>query len=470
MALVHREPYITLAGLTETSALISWGAFFFDVAGQELDGRFKIIEDKDLKFLTPPRKTSIGESSDTYGPATLQVREKGAAGPIIEVRLEPKPKDKINHLWVTGLKPDTTYQYRLLVRDAPWAEEERRDWVIRDGKQGMLFNKGFYENEFETYPAADTATPKFTFAVIGDFGRGVKRASTDTSRQREIADALRLAVEEQDVRFVLTTGDNVYSGGGSDSDWFFTYYQPYRYILNRIPFYPSCGNHDTGESEGDGSTPFSDDYEELLDNFYIRQRFLSGNADEGDALKDRGLFYKFNFGRDVEFVSIDSAEQRSGQPRAFERAENLAFIRKAIPAANGAATVRRVPFFHHPPFCDGPTHGNSTTVIDKLVPIFEAGGVGLVFSGHEHNFQIAHNKEVHYVLTGGAGEVRPDPLRGNQEAKNIAWSPTPHFVLCTYEAGRFELTPYGELRDGKLQPLANVLDPHGHAFPLPLRV
>src|SRR6185369_6144945 len=212
MAQVHREPYITLAGLTETSALIAWGAFFFDVAGQELDGRFKIVEDKDLQFLTPPRQTSIGESSDTYGPATLLVREKGTAGPPVEFRLEPKPKAKINHLWVTDLKPDTTYQYRLIVRDAPWAEEERRDWVIRDGKQGMLFNKGFYENEFRTYPAADSATPEFTFAVIGDYGRGVRKESIDTSCQREVADALQVAVREKNVRFVLTTGDNVYNG------------------------------------------------------------------------------------------------------------------------------------------------------------------------------------------------------------------------------------------------------------------
>lgn len=71
MAHLHREPYLTLAGLTETSALIAWGAFFFDVKGEEMDGRFKIIEDKDLKFLNPPRKTTIGESSDSYGPAKL---------------------------------------------------------------------------------------------------------------------------------------------------------------------------------------------------------------------------------------------------------------------------------------------------------------------------------------------------------------------------------------------------------------
>jgi tartrate-resistant acid phosphatase type 5 len=468
MALVHREPYITLAGLTETSALIAWGAFFFDVTGQELDGRFKIIEDRDLKFLNPPRKTSIGESSEPYGPATLRVWEKNDNSQVIEVSVDPKPKDKINHVWVKGLKPNTSYLYSLTVRDAPWAEEERRDWVLRNGKQGLLPNKGVYKNDFRTYPAANAATPNFAFAVIGDFGRGVRKESTATSRQREIAEALALAVEEKNVRFVLTTGDNVYSGGGSDSDWFFTFYQPYRYVLNRIPFYPSCGNHDTGETEGDGSNVYSDDYDELLDNFYIRERFLAGDWDEGNALKDRGLFYAFNFGKDVEFISIDSAQQQAGQPMAFERPENLEFVKSAIPDKHGAATtVWRVPFFHHPAYCDGPVYGNSTRVIEQLVPIFEKGGVRLVFNGHDHNFQVSRTNGIHYVITGGAGEVRTKGLNGNEDAHNIAWSPAPHLVLCEYNAGRFELMPYGELKNGKLQPLSDVVDPNGDAFQLP---
>jgi hypothetical protein len=302
MAHIHREPYITLAALTESSALIAWGAFFFDVNGQEMDGRFKIIEDKDLKFINPPRETSIGESSNFYGPARVQVLEKKNPGQVIEVEVKGEtPESRVNHAWVNGLKPDTEYQYRVFVKDEPWAEEERRDWVFINGKQGMFPNKRFYENEFRTYPLANQATPDLAFAVIGDYGRGVKKPSTSENRQREIALALEQAVRTMGMRFVLTTGDNVYAGGGADSDWFFTHYQPYRYILNRVPFYPSCGNHDTDETEG------SDDYTQLLDNFYIRQRFFSGNRDEGDAVKDKGLFYNFRFGRDVEFISIDSA-------------------------------------------------------------------------------------------------------------------------------------------------------------------
>lgn len=434
---VHREPYLTLAAVTEMSALITWGAFFFDVTGEEMDGRFKLINDKDLKFLNPPRKTTIGESSDTYGTATLEVWEEGGGGEPVKVPVDPKPGERLNHAWVTGLKPDTTYRYRLTVMGDPWADDERRDWVVKGSKQGMILNKGRYENVFRMYPPADQPTPDFAFAVIGDYGRGVKDASTQTTRQREVAAALYRAVEEKGVRFVLTTGDNVYGGGGMDSDWFFSYYQPYRYVINRVPVYPSCGNHDTGESEGGGENEFSDDYAELLDNFYIRQRFLSDKGDEGDALKETGLFYDFNFGRDFQFVSIDTAEQESGEPRPFERTENLDFVKQIIPDAQGAAPeVWRIPFFHHPAFCYGPEHGNTQKVIDKLVPIFEKGGVRLVLSGHEHNLQMMKRNGVNYVLTGGAGEVRTGGLSPGAKNDNVAWSaPALGSVLTQAEAG-----------------------------------
>ncbi|HEX8149853.1 MAG TPA: metallophosphoesterase [Pyrinomonadaceae bacterium] len=471
MAHIHREPYITLAGLTEESALITWGAFFFEVTGDEVDGRFKVIEDRDLTHLNPPRKNSIGESSTFYGPARLTVREKGGGQPVVVEVAGDKPETRVNHAWVRGLKPDTLYEYSLEVKGDPWADEERRDWVTRNGKQGMFTNKGRYVNTFRTYPRADQATPDFAFAVIGDFGRGVKKPSTKTARQREVGEAVARAVAEKGVRFVLTTGDNIYAGGGSDSDWFFAYYQPYRYVINRVPVYPSCGNHDTGESEGDASDEFSDDYAELLDNFYIRERFLSGSQDEGEAVKENGLFYKFNFGRDFEFVSIDTSKQRKQQPRSFERPDNLKFVKDALPDAHGAASaVWRVPFFHHPAFCYGPQHGHTEEVVETLVPLFRRGGVRLVLSGHEHNLQALTRDNILYVLTGGAGEVRPGGLSGGAQADNVAWSATPHFLLCEYKGGALHVTPYGELKNDELTPLKNVKNPQGKTVKLPFVV
>jgi hypothetical protein len=113
-------------------------------------------------------------------------------------------------------------------------------------------------------------------------------------------------------------------------------------------------------------------------------------------------------------------------------------------------------------------HPHTREVIERLVPVFERGGVRLVLSGHEHNLQMRTRNGVNYVLTGGAGEVRPDQLT-NADAKTdgVAWSPRPHFILCEYKAGKLTVTPYGELAGGKLKPLAGVKGPQGKPFKLP---
>lgn len=77
-----------------------------------------------------------------------------------------------------------------------------------------------------------------------------------------------------------------------DDDWFFTFYQPYRYLLDHIPVYPSVGNHDSSDKEQ------SDDRSQLSDNFFLDQRFVEEAGAERSSV-DPGLFYSFCFGREA---------------------------------------------------------------------------------------------------------------------------------------------------------------------------
>src|SRR5438477_11836074 len=96
----HAEPYVYLPAVTHRSALIAWGAFYFRTNSR---GKWKIVDDSDLKYVHPPRKDSIGSRSAPYGPARVEVSD--ATGAIVAVA-----KTEIeNHCWVPGLLADTDY-------------------------------------------------------------------------------------------------------------------------------------------------------------------------------------------------------------------------------------------------------------------------------------------------------------------------------------------------------------------------
>jgi tartrate-resistant acid phosphatase type 5 len=264
----HAEPYIYLAGLTHKSALIAWGAFYFRITDKSADGQVKLVDDRDLARLHPPRQHTIGASSAPYGHAVVEVWE-AVTGQLAKVA----ETETANHVLVTGLLPDTEYTYKITVNQEAWAAGERRDWVAQADHQGLTKNGHSYDNRFRTHPHPEIAAP-LCFAVLGDYGTGVRKPSRPTRRQREVALALARAVDAHHVRLILTTGDNIYAQhtflglsvgetGDEDDDWFFTFYQPYRYVINRVPVYPCVGNHDTGETEQ------SDDRQQLLDNFHI---------------------------------------------------------------------------------------------------------------------------------------------------------------------------------------------------------
>jgi hypothetical protein len=148
--------------------------------------------------------------------------------------------DASNHCWIAGLKSNTEYTYKVFVKGEEWAKGERWDWSAE--KKALALSGNSYDNRFQTFPDPESPASPLTFGVIGDFGVGVKRAAPDR-RQQQVASALKRAVDTESVRLIITTGDNIYAGskflgipigqtGREDDDWFFTYFQPYRYIIN----------------------------------------------------------------------------------------------------------------------------------------------------------------------------------------------------------------------------------------------
>ena len=461
---LHFEPYVHLAGLGYHRALISWGGFFFRVparsseAGEHND--YVLMDDEELEVSPLPRTESIGEKSESYGRARVRIFTEDGS-----VAVEAETRD-VNHTWVEGLRPDTPYRYEIEVEGRNWLAGDRYDWIHEEGRSGLRRSGRQYRCEFRTHPAPDVHAA-LTFAVIGDFGIGVRSDRDDARRQSAIARGLERAVSEHDVRVVLTTGDNVYlgqgrteGGGEEDDDWFFTFYQPYRYVLDCLPFYPTVGNHDSSETEA------SDDRSQLDDNFFLRQRF-DEERDASRASVDPGLFYHFDYGADVAFVCIDTTQDESDHARFFTKPQHSRFLEESFPTLSTADRRWRIPFSHHPVYCAGPEHQNTDGMLHALVPLFERSGVRLVLAGHEHNFQYSQHNNVHYIVSGAAGQLRPDRPTRFSDARTLAWKAEAHFLVVRLDEKRATVHVLTSDADGALAPLI-AETPDGAAFQTPI--
>jgi tartrate-resistant acid phosphatase type 5 len=472
---IHREEYLYLADLTHNTALVAWGAFYFKLKGHPDTGKWELIDDDDLDDFKTSRTNLIGASSAPYAApntaAEVELTEVGTGN------TQNKLVVGANHAVFQGLKPNTSYTYRVKVNDQEWGAGPLRDWQIDGGKGAMRLSKFKYENEFRTFPDPGSESPTMSFAVLGDFGRGVRTASKDGRCQREVAESLAKAVTKHDVRLILTTGDNIYHGskqgsGDEDDDWFFTFFQPYRFIINRIPVFPCVGNHDDGETFGESS----DDRRQLYDNMYIRNRFV-GAMETGDASLEPGLFYRVRYGADIQFICLDTSKQSwLFADRYFKHKNHQPFIDSVLPNDSGTKVKWRVPFFHHPPFCAGPNHFNKESVSDYFVPRFMRAGVRAVFSGHQHNYQHSLDNGIHYFVSGGSGKFDSEKPKASHfgKAKTQAWGGNEegHFLLVEIKGNRMDVTPYGNLADdGKLKPIKiNVVTGNADVPPFAIKV
>jgi hypothetical protein len=202
--------------------------------------------------------------------------------------------------------------------------------------------------------------------------------------------------------------------------------------------YPSIGNHDADETEA------CDDRTQVEDNFYLRER-LAGEDAAGRASFGPGLFYRFRYGSDIEFVCLDTSKEAFfTRDRLFALPKHWEFLDASLPAEPDGVRWR-VPFAHHPPFSAGPRHHN-TRSMEKLLPLFQRAGVKAMFSGHEHNFQHSHHEGIDYFVTGGAGRTRTEPPDRFEAAHTRSWSNACHFLLAAIDGDQMTVRAIGESR------------------------
>ena len=179
-----------------------------------------------------------------------------------------------------------------------------------------------------------------------------------------------------------------------------------------------------------------------------------------------GRLYRFEFGATAAFVCLDTTIDDACGRRYFDETPHHAFLNESFPRGNGTGRWI-IPYSHHPVFCAGPEHCNTGGMERSLVPLFERSGVRLVLAGHEHNFQYSQLRDVHYVVSGAAGQLRADAPTKFEDARTVAWAAEGHFLVVSLDGDRAVVHVLRADADGASAPLV-ARTPRGQPFHTPI--
>ncbi|MEJ7764172.1 MAG: metallophosphoesterase [Acidimicrobiales bacterium] len=434
------EPYVQLVDVTTSSALVAWGGFHLHEDG----GRWGAVAHGE----------TIGARSVPHGRAAVEVVDLD--GKVIARSIT----EDANHVWLEGLVPGTAYRYEVTVDGEPWGQGVRRDW----SPDGLRPASRPPDQRLATHAEEDRPDP-VTFLALGDFGVGIANGEHG-QRLLGVARTIQRWADALPVRFIMGLGDTIYHGPGGklehtgavDTDWWLTFFQPYRHLLDHLPFYPTAGNHDGADTEA------SDDRAQLEDNLFLLERFGRGE-DLGRASLSPGLFYRVQVGALLELVCIDTTWGRDRGEHWFCDAEHQRWLRQAFA---GQRAVWQVPFCHHPAWGAGPHHPGQVEQVEHLVPLYDRAGVRLLLHGHEHNLQHGQVDGLDYVVSGAGGKLQLDPPTAFDDGGTLSWAAEPHCLLIRVDEDRLTITPYGATPPGG-QPAPVVRrTPDGEATDAPI--
>lgn len=200
-------------------------------------------------------------------------------------------------------------------------------------------------------------------AVIGDMGSGKKP-------QADLANQMVTSRVGFPFDFVLTTGDNIYTGSKA-SDFEKAFAVPYKALLDAgVQFYTTLGNHDD-----------------------TNQRFYKPFNMNGASYYD----YKK---RNVRFLALDSN---------YMDLKQLAWLEARL--REGGSGDWTIVYFHHALYSSARFHGSAIDLRKVLEPLFVTYGVDVVFAGHDHVYERVHPQEgIYYFTVGASGQLRAGDL------------------------------------------------------------
>lgn len=236
--------------------------------------------------------------------------------------------------------------------------------------------------------------------VIGDSGR-------NSVKSAQVRDEYLNFAGNQLADVWLMLGDNAYNTG-TDAEYTNAVFNNYPGVLRNTVLWPAPGNHDYYDgTPPDSSSPITETGP-YYDAFTLPTLGEAGGVSSGTE-----TYYSFDYAN-IHFVSLNTykTDCSVGSP-----------VYNWV-VADLAATSQDwiIAFLHFPPYSrggrDSDTDGHMTNVRTLYNPVFEAGGVDLVLTGHSHTYERSMLIDGHYgvastlspanILHGGDGDPSGD--------------------------------------------------------------
>ncbi|ACV64199.1 metallophosphoesterase [Desulfofarcimen acetoxidans DSM 771] len=246
------------------------------------------------------------------------------------------------------------------------------DYVYRVGSDGCW-----------SEPAAFTTaapTDKFSFMFMGDVHAGHNDMSAGLWQQL-LAQAIAGC---PDVKFALQAGDLV--DEADDPEQWSQLFSAAAGVFNYIPLMPAEGNHENTDA-----------------SLYFKYFALPGNGPSGYEEKD----YSFDYGN-CHFVVLDSNYLGTPADSGYDKIST--WLKNDL-----AGSLKQWKFvvLHYPPYPVVPDN-HAENLQENWVPLFEQGGVDMVFVGHQHVYMRTKPLLGNQVQPDGQGIVYIMGLAGNK--------------------------------------------------------
>lgn len=224
---------------------------------------------------------------------------------------------------------------------------------------------------------------------------------------------IRKLPQQQEPHFLLHAGDAV-QNYPSLRQWQTDFAAPLTMhgLCQRMPMIYAHGNHD---------------YDSVGEYIYTRHQ-----DHDNAAQQQQSPWFSFSMANGaIRFIILDSNLDWDSQDQ---------WLRQEIESDSFQQAQFRIVVVHVPPFLEywDPEAWFQLRqsewgafIKDRYVPLFEKGGVNLVISGHQHNYERGERHGIHYAIIGGAGgDIDYDQVKdwGMYEAKLLDF----HFVMLEF--------------------------------------